>query len=294
MPPSVLYCLDCFSKHIGRAKEYLGEGIDFYHRDHSISDQVQSKMRAVADTWGAMEDDMAANAPPAIRHIFDEAQMLRKEIGERGLDVGRGSLEDIQEMKAKAERLSREFYNAKKKLGPLGHFGEALGLSNDDEKGFKESLKQKELNHRNDYNIDSEHQMVSASIKQALGINGTQIIAKVVGEEMVRVDSYMGKTGLKPHLRPSTYINILGGIAAQVMAIKMKKLSDSYRLYLKIGGSNLVSNVVDYAKEYMIAPAAGLGTRVVYSSAPASMGNYVTKSNRTVQTTTGNTRYVYS
>ena len=295
MPPSVLYCLDCFSKHVGRAKEYLGEGIDFYHRDHSMSDQVQGKMRSAADTWGAMEDDMAANAPPSIRHVFDDAQMLRKEIGERGLDVGRGTLEDIQEMKAKAEHLSRDFYDVKKKLGPLGPYGEALGLSLGEEKVFKKGLKQKELKGRNDYNIVSEHEMVSASTKMILGINGTQIVAKGVERAVVEVDKAMLKTGLKPHLRPSTWINILGGMAVQAAALYMKKIKEPVKLYMMIGGSNMVSKVVDYAEEYIpVTASAGLGTRVVYSNAQASMGNYVTKVNRTVQATSGNTRYVYS
>jgi hypothetical protein len=107
-----------------------------------------------------------------------------------------------------------------------------------------------------------------------------QNLAKVVQRLGLVVDDKMGKTGLKPHSRPSTWINTLGALAGIVGPIVMKTPLEPYGEIAKSAGWHFMTKWWDYGEEYIkpttVAAAAAPGRVVIVpptrAAAPAAPG----------------------
>jgi len=94
---------------------------------------------------------------------------------------------------------------------------------------------------------------------------GSQAIAKGIERLSVEVDRMMARTGA-PHTRPSTYINLVGGLAL-ALGPDYVRTGPTVKEVGEIAGFHMVNKVWDYLEEYMApAPAAGVpGAAVQYA-----------------------------
>ena len=84
---------------------------------------------------------------------------------------------------------------------------------------------------------------------------GSQAIAKGIERLAIEVDRIMARTGA-PHTRPSTYINLGGGLAL-AFGPDYVKTGSTIKEVGEIAGFHMVNKVWDYLEEYMTpAPAA--------------------------------------
>ena len=97
---------------------------------------------------------------------------------------------------------------------------------------------------------------------EVLGIDGGEFIAKGIERGLVELDKYMGKEAEPPHWRPSTWINLLWGVGAQVGAL-WARVSAPWDLILVAEGAHHLTKLVDYLEEYVGAPPVA-GIRVEY------------------------------
>ena len=101
---------------------------------------------------------------------------------------------------------------------------------------------------------------------------GSQAIAKGIERIAVEVDKAMAKTGV-PHTRPSTYINVGGGLALALVP-NYVRASSTVKEFGEIAGFHMVNKLWDYVEEYMApAPAAvGAGAGVTKYTAVETPG----------------------
>lgn len=86
---------------------------------------------------------------------------------------------------------------------------------------------------------------------------GSQAIAKGIERLSIEVDRMLARTGA-PHLRPSTYINLAGGLAL-AFGPEYLRTGATVKEVGEIAGFHMVNKVWDYLEEYMTpAPAAGV------------------------------------
>jgi len=90
-------CTECFDKHLGGSAKLCEEGLDFYQRDGELTQRVQAKFRAIRRELAGMSDDIFEGAPSELREVYDEAQLVRKEIWSLGLTQGIGGTRDDME-----------------------------------------------------------------------------------------------------------------------------------------------------------------------------------------------------
>ena len=88
---------------------------------------------------------------------------------------------------------------------------------------------------------------------------GSQALAKGVERLAVFIDQTMGKAALKPIGRPSTYINVVGGLA-MVFGPEYLRVTGTTKDVAEIAGGHMVNQVWDYVEEYM-APATAAATQ---------------------------------
>ncbi len=92
-------------------------------------------------------------------------------------------------------------------------------------------------------------------------IFGSQAIAKGIERLAVEVDRIMTPAGTPlgaPHTRPSTYINVLGGLGL-AFGPEYLRTGPTVKDVGEIAGFHMVNKVWDYLEEYMTpAPAAGI------------------------------------
>jgi len=88
---------------------------------------------------------------------------------------------------------------------------------------------------------------------------GSQAIAKGIERLAIEVDRMMARTGA-PHTRPSTYINLGGGLAL-AFGPDYVRTGPTVKEVGEIAGFHMVNKVWDYLEEYM-APAPAAGVRV--------------------------------
>ena len=93
---------------------------------------------------------------------------------------------------------------------------------------------------------------------------GSQALAKGVERLAVFIDQKMNRAANKPIGRPSTYINVIGGLAG-VFAPDYLRWTGTAKDVSEITGGHMANQVWDYAEEYM-APA---GTAAVAQAAAA-------------------------
>jgi len=100
-----------------------------------------------------------------------------------------------------------------------------------------------------------------ADFKRKGVIFGSQAIAKGIERVAVEVDIMMKKTEGAPLTRPSTYINILGGLGL-AFGPEYLRTGATVKEVGEIAGFHMVNKVWDYLEEFMApappAPAAGV------------------------------------
>lgn len=92
---------------------------------------------------------------------------------------------------------------------------------------------------------------------------GSQAIAKGIERLGFFIDQKMGRAALKPIGRPSTYINVVGGLGL-VFGPEYLRVTGTTKDVAEIAGGHMANQVWDYVEEYM-APAGAAGI-------PASQG----------------------
>ena len=102
---------------------------------------------------------------------------------------------------------------------------------------------------------------------------GSQAIAKGIERLAIEVDRMTARTGA-PLARPSTYINLVGGLAL-AFGPDYVRTGPTVKEVGEIAGFHMVNKVWDYLEEYMApAPAAGVqgaGARFVPGYTPTYM-----------------------
>ena len=84
---------------------------------------------------------------------------------------------------------------------------------------------------------------------------GSQALAKGIERIAILVDQKMGKATLKPLGRPSTYINVVGGLAG-VFAPGYLRWTGTTKDVSEIAGGHMANQVWDYLEEYMAPTGA--------------------------------------
>ena len=85
---------------------------------------------------------------------------------------------------------------------------------------------------------------------------GSQALAKGVERLAVFIDQKMNRALLKPISRPSTYINVVGGLGL-VFGPEYLRVTGTTKDVAEIAGGHMANQVWDYLEEYMApAPAA--------------------------------------
>ena len=87
---------------------------------------------------------------------------------------------------------------------------------------------------------------------------GSQALAKGVERLAVFIDQKMNRALLKPISRPSTYINVVGGLGL-VFGPEYLRVTGTTKDVAEIAGGHMANQVWDYLEEYMApAPAASV------------------------------------
>lgn len=122
-----------------------------------------------------------------------------------------------------------------------------------------------------------------ATTPQVLGINGGEFVAKGLERVYVEVDKYMGKAAQVPHLRPSTWLNVLTGVGTQLAAVYFRQIRPPYDLAMVAEGAHHLTKIVDYVEEYITPPGVRLTAAqlAAQAAAAAAAANYVA-TNKTV------------
>lgn len=88
-------------------------------------------------------------------------------------------------------------------------------------------------------------------------IIGSQALAKGIERIAILVDQKLDKAALKPIGRPSTYINVLGGLAG-VLAPEYLRWTGTTKDVAEIAGGHMFNEVWNYVEEYMAPTPAGV------------------------------------
>ena len=112
-------------------------------------------------------------------------------------------------------------------------------------------------------------------------IQGSQVLGFGVKELGNFVDKKMNQTAMPAFKKSSTYIDLVGGLAASVASLYMKDGSADTKLGLAVVGSQrLAEKVIELAKGYLPAESGGMayrssmGARTIPSSRPISPVKY--------------------
>lgn len=96
---------------------------------------------------------------------------------------------------------------------------------------------------------------------------GFDAVAKGIERIGVAIDGYLNRVGV-PHLRPSTYINVLGGLGL-AFGPEYARMSPSIKDAGVLVGGHMVNKVWDYLEEYLPAAPA-----VARTAAARAAGRY--------------------
>jgi len=88
---------------------------------------------------------------------------------------------------------------------------------------------------------------------------GSQALAKGVERLAVFIDQKMNRAVNKPLGRPSTYINVVGGLGL-VLGPDYLRWSGTTKDVAEIAGGHMANQVWDYVEEYMSPAAAAAAT----------------------------------
>lgn len=98
-------------------------------------------------------------------------------------------------------------------------------------------------------------------------IYGGQHIGKGLTRGFVEIDKAMEREALKPHLRPSTWLNLGLGVGLPLISV-FAKLRDPWDDLLVLAGGFTSTKVWDYAEEYVAASPSPGGTPPGYVPVP--------------------------
>lgn len=105
---------------------------------------------------------------------------------------------------------------------------------------------------------------------EVAGINGAEFTAKGLERVFEEIDTVMARAALKPHLRPSTWLNVGIGLATQLGAV-FARVRRPWDLILVAEGAHHLTKIIDYVEEYVsptpaaaAAAARAAAARVVY------------------------------
>jgi len=87
---------------------------------------------------------------------------------------------------------------------------------------------------------------------------GYDAVAKGIERLGIAIDGFTKRVG-KPHLRPSTYINVLGGLGL-AYGPEYARSSERVKDFGVVAGAHMVNKVWDYLEEYVPVPVAGRTT----------------------------------
>jgi len=87
---------------------------------------------------------------------------------------------------------------------------------------------------------------------------GYDAVAKGIERVGIFIDGYTKRVG-KPHLRPSTYINVLGGLGLAFGPNYVRAMAPA-KDFGVVAGAHMVNKVWDYLEEYVPVPVAGRTT----------------------------------
>ena len=93
---------------------------------------------------------------------------------------------------------------------------------------------------------------------------GSQALAKGVERLAVFIDQKMNKATLKPIGRPSTYINVLGGLGL-VFGPEYLRVTGTTKDVAEIAGGHMANQVWDYLEEYMAPAPVGVPSSQQYA-----------------------------
>ena len=117
---SVRYCGECLSKHSGTAKVLLREAVQRAEADGVSNEGVQEKVRDVVAEFGGAEYDSSSVANERIRALDQRMRTLRRKIQNTGLEVGRGSMEDLRMVASEVDAFRNAVYESLKEEAMYG------------------------------------------------------------------------------------------------------------------------------------------------------------------------------
>lgn len=88
---------------------------------------------------------------------------------------------------------------------------------------------------------------------------GYDAVAKGIERLGIAIDGYTKRVG-KPHLRPSTYINILGGLTLALGPDYVRAMAPA-KDFGVVAGAHMVNKFWDYLEEYVPATGVGAGAQ---------------------------------
>jgi hypothetical protein len=100
-------------------------------------------------------------------------------------------------------------------------------------------------------------------------IYGGSHIAKGLERAFVEVDKYVGKAASPVQERPSTWLNVVLGVALPVVSAALKVKKEPLGTLLALVGAHMSTKVWDYVEEYMAA-AGGGGAAAYRAYVPAT------------------------
>lgn len=109
------YCLECSEKHGQGAKVFMREGLQRFERGNR--EGAVEKIRGVVEELTGLEDDTDSSKDvPEVRAINREARDIRREIWDKKLALGQGSIDDFRRIYGRLDSLVNKVYSATEKV----------------------------------------------------------------------------------------------------------------------------------------------------------------------------------
>lgn len=253
---------------MGRESEFLE-----YNVDNIMTSLLQAEdhLRVL---YGKGSDNEGHNSC-VVKHLFIVS-------GEAGEAVSHSSVTDpgktetFREIKDDTDSLrkninSMDASSAIGKVRAIRKKAEKLDPSIDTEHCEACSLDSKFPKNGKALNTESDNYFImKEDTKQVLTINGGQFVGKAVTDLGGPQIDAVATPGAELPFRASTWLNIVGGVALQLVGIKY--LKKEAKLGAVVVGSHMVSKIVNYALEATM-PGTAVRRTFVRPTAPSVVGN---------------------
>lgn len=118
-----------------------------------------------------------------------------------------------------------------------------------------ERFKSENALNRKTYNHSKGEKRMAVSYREIGVVYGAQHLAKGAERGFEEIDTYMGKSALKPHERPSTWLNMGLGFGLPIITyLARRRIKTPWDLLLISAGGHMSTKVWDYAEEYATIP----------------------------------------